>query len=1140
MNKVFLHTLKSIFVFFLLSNCSFIANATHIVGGEMNYRCLGNDQYEISLTVFRDCDSGIPWFDNPANIGIFDGQSNVHLFNRAINWNSTINDTLDIYLPDSCLIVPNNVCIHTTTYTDTITLPFSLTGYVIAYQRCCRNQDIVNITNPNSAGATYWTFISSAALLGCNSSAVFKEWPRVYLCSGVPIAFDHSAVDADGDSIVYELCDPSDGASTTNPVPVIPSSPPYPIINWQSPYSLGNVFGGSDPLAINPTTGLLTGTPQNLGVFLVGVCLKEYRNGNLISITRRDFQHVVGTCKRQTIANFDTTFLQCNKNLTYPFLNTSQVVTGTYNWLFDTLGTTTVINPTYTFPDTGTYNVTLIAGLGSPCVDTFSVDFDARIEAINLSITPPQTVCFGDTILLVATDAYEGYSDSVTYNWSPSTSIISGQGTDSIWVLANQSTQFQVTGVNNYGCASTAFTSIAVQQVDALFTTSIPSCNTSLSIPFQNQSTSNPVNHNYQWQFDTFGFATATNPTFVFPDTGLHTVTLIVGVSGQCLDTFSMDVFVQLTAMDLQALPDLTLCQGDSIWVRATDTYENYSSSTTYTWTPNAAILSGQGTDSVLIIANNSTSIQVSGTNNYNCSSSTSFNLNVIEVAASFDTLNLACNTSLIIPFINSSTSNLGTNNYQWDFDTLATSTIANPTYTFPDTGSYAVRLIAGVGSLCPDTTTLDLYLPLYGVDLTEIGSITSCAGDSVWLTVDDLLEYYSDSISYVWSPSVEIVAGQGTDSVLIIPTVSTTIQVAAQNSHLCEDTSTATINVLIINASFDTVDFTCNTSLMVPFVNTSNSTPVNNNYEWTFENIGISTATNPTYTFPDTGSYTVSLVAGTGSQCPDTFQMQVYLPLHGLLMDANDVSVLCKEDTVELSVQNSLDAYTDWVNYEWFPTNEIISGQLEDTAYAVMDTNTTFVVIGVNSHGCIDTAYARGIITYISPALSINAVPDSIFVGQTAQLIATNDINYIYNWDVDTTLSDYFSYDPVAKPRQATIYRLTVTNQYGCITRDSIQVGILPPVCGLPIVFIPNAFTPDGDGYNDELLINGNNITSVNVAIYNRWGEKVFETNDQTIGWDGTYKGKALPPDVYGYYLRCVCDDGSELFTKGNITLLR
>jgi len=140
-----------------------MANATHMVGGEINYRCLGNNMYEISLTVFRDCDTGVPWFDNPASIGVFDVNDSL-LYDLRIPLTS-LNDTLEPFLANPCYVIPPNVCIHTTTYVDTIMLPFIQGGYQVVYQRCCRNQDIVNIVNPLSTGATYNSYISYQAFL---------------------------------------------------------------------------------------------------------------------------------------------------------------------------------------------------------------------------------------------------------------------------------------------------------------------------------------------------------------------------------------------------------------------------------------------------------------------------------------------------------------------------------------------------------------------------------------------------------------------------------------------------------------------------------------------------------------------------------------------------------------------------------------------------------------------------------------------------------------------------------------------------------------------------------------------------------------------------------------------------------------
>lgn len=1113
-------------------------NATHIVGGDMTYRCLGNNQYEVSLTIFRDCDTGVPWFDDPAYIGVFDAVNQNLVQTVPVGLNDFLNDTLDIYPPDSCLILSTTACIHTTTYKDTITLTPNNNGYILAYQRCCRNQDIVNIVAPNSTGATYWTYVSPLALTGCNSSATFDNFPLVYLCAGVPLNIDNSATDLDGDSLVYELCTPSNGGSGTNPIPIPPAGPPYQPIAWSGPYNQNNMFGGADPLVIDPQTGLMTGTPQTLGVFLVGVCIKEYRNGELISETRRDFQHIVGTCTPVTVAAFDTVPVQCNRNLEYSFINNSQVVTGTYNWNFDNQGTSTAINPTFTFPDTGVYTVTLVAGLGSPCLDTFTLDVDVNLEAIGLVLSPPPVVCKGDTISLKAINIYEGYADSVGYVWVPDSLIIGGQNTDSVRVIADDNLTIQVEATNNYGCTDSRTVTIDVIDHQAAFIVEPDSCNTSLEVQFTNQSTSNPPNNTYQWFFDNVGSATGTNPVFTFPDTGRYNVTLIVGGNTVCPDTISELVNVFVRGLDILPVATQTACIGDSVWFNTTNIYGQYYS-TNYTWSPTNAVAAGQGTDSILVIADSSVQFQVFADNRFGCEELAVFNLDVINVRAAFDTIDLACNTSLAIPFVNSSSSSTGTINYEWQFDNLGGSSATNPTYTFPDTGNYTVTLIANAGGLCPDTTVWDLYLPLYGVDLTAINDQTVCVGDSVWLAVDDRLAQYSSSIAYTWSPVGQILAGQGTDSVLVIPTSSTTIQVTAINSHQCLDTVIAVLDVLEVDANFDTLDVLCNTSLIQPFVNTSTSNGVNS-YQWIFGNTGTSLDENPVHTFPDTGTYVVQLIAEVGGLCSDTIEQAVYLPLHGLDLSMDDVQVICRGDTVKLVVENSLDAYTDWVNYQWSPTNLIVSGQGNDTVDAIVDTQRTFYVIGVNSHGCVDTTEATGSIVYISPTLSISATPDSIFVGETAQLQATEDINYVYNWQPDTTLSDYFIDDPEAKPRQTTTYYLAVTNQFGCQTLDSVVVNIRPPICGMPVIFVPNAFSPDGDGYNDVLLVNGNNITSMDMAIYNRWGQKVFETNDQSFGWDGTFKGKALPPDVYGYYMRCVCDDGGELFVKGNITLLK
>jgi gliding motility-associated-like protein len=307
----------------------------------------------------------------------------------------------------------------------------------------------------------------------------------------------------------------------------------------------------------------------------------------------------------------------------------------------------------------------------------------------------------------------------------------------------------------------------------------------------------------------------------------------------------------------------------------------------------------------------------------------------------------------------------------------------------------------------------------------------------------------------------------------------------------------------------------------------------------WDFDGLASSSQVHPSFTFPDTGTYTIRLSAGLGTLCPDTLEKIISVYLDGAAISASDSLIVCRGDTVGLMAFNQLAAYNSIVDYSWSPSANIIVGQGTDSITAFANADMDFMVIGLNNFGCKDTAYASVNVSDLTPSFLVEATPDSIFVGQTSQLNASYFIDYSYLWQLDTTLSAFTINNPVASPRIPTTYYVSVSNQY-CTLDDSVRVYIKDPVCENPVVFVPSAFSPDNDGHNDLLLVNGNNITEMTFVVYNRWGQKVFETNDQTIGWDGTFKGQSLAPDVYGYYMQCLCEEGGSLFLKGNITLLR
>ena len=413
-----------VFFAFLLSSFMFSADlsATHIVGGGLTYRCLGGEQYEVTLNLYRDCFFGASnaQFDDPASIGIFDGESNFRIGEVRIPLGPQ-NDTLDIVIADTCLFVPVNVCVHTTTYIDTLILPERPGGYTLAYQRCCRNETILNIIDPLETGATFISTISNQALQECNSQATFNNFPPLFICVNEPIDFDHSASDFEGDSLVYRLCAPFTGATLNNPQPQPPASPPYDQVVYQNPFSLSNVLGG-EALTIDSSTGFMTGMPDRIGQFVVGVCVEEYRDGVLISETRRDFQYNVGVCGivEAIIGNAD---VLCNE-LTANFINNSSN-SMTFSWDFGDPSTTddvsTEFQPSYTYPDTGMYNVVLTVEQGNECEDVLTFPLFVKAITAQASFNAATFRCENGDIIVAVEDTSvdsDNRFDITGWNWT--------------------------------------------------------------------------------------------------------------------------------------------------------------------------------------------------------------------------------------------------------------------------------------------------------------------------------------------------------------------------------------------------------------------------------------------------------------------------------------------------------------------------------------------------------------------------------------------------------------------------------------------------------------------------------------------------------------------------------------------------
>jgi gliding motility-associated-like protein len=209
----------------------------------------------------------------------------------------------------------------------------------------------------------------------------------------------------------------------------------------------------------------------------------------------------------------------------------------------------------------------------------------------------------------------------------------------------------------------------------------------------------------------------------------------------------------------------------------------------------------------------------------------------------------------------------------------------------------------------------------------------------------------------------------------------------------------------------------------------------------------------------------------------------------------------------------------------------------------ATPTTTTTYTVVGFGADQCFtDTA---SITVTVVPLPTVTAGRDTtIMVGVSFPLrpAYSADITQ-YKWSPSDYLGCTNCPNPVTTPLKGVLYTITVTNSLGCTASDEQQISL---VCNSEGVFIPNTFTPNGDGVNDVFYPRGQGIRAVRyLRIFNRWGQLVFErtnfnTDDRSAGWDGTYKGQKLAGDVFVYSAQAVCDNGQAVELKGTVMIVR
>jgi gliding motility-associated-like protein len=559
------------FTFLAFVMASLPLYAAHIIGGTINYVCNSNGKYTFTMKIYRDCNGGGAAFDSDfangapfaGTVTIFLGSSSTPL--NVIDLDPPVITPIAVSISNPCLVAPPNVCVEEGVYVFDLDLPVSTSSYHIVYQRCCRNSSISNINLPGETGATYHMELTPKAQALCNSSPVFNDFPPIAICTREPIDFDHSATDADGDSLAYSFCTAivgggNDQINATSPGGVAPDPdlpPPFASVNYSGTYSFMNPLPASPALSIDPVTGFLTGVPTTSGQFVVGVCVKEYRNGELLSETRRDFQFNVAICDPTVVADIlenDTVTLQgiqyyvvnaCGEN-SVEFVNQSfqQNAIDEFRWEFDINGTIEIFNewsPTVDFPSIGTYYGKLLLNPGA-----FACDDTAYIE---VNVFPGITSDFefeydtckaGPVVFTDLTAAGAGPGSIVSWDWDFGDQKKS-QDQDPVHTYQTPGdfeVQLLVRDSNNCtGVHTEILPYFPIPELIVVAPSEFIGCQPA-EIFFDNLSV--PVNESYDlnWTFGDGGTSDEISPTHIYENVGTYTVSLeIISPLGCQTDT---------------------------------------------------------------------------------------------------------------------------------------------------------------------------------------------------------------------------------------------------------------------------------------------------------------------------------------------------------------------------------------------------------------------------------------------------------------------------------------------------------------------------------------------------------------------------------------------------------------------------
>jgi gliding motility-associated-like protein len=445
----------------------------------------------------------------------------------------------------------------------------------------------------------------------------------------------------------------------------------------------------------------------------------------------------------------------------------------------------------------------------------------------------------------------------------------------------------------------------------------------------------------------------------------------------------------------------------------------------------------------------------------------------------------------------------------------LSSTTIANPITTPTNDITYQVTYTPNGHPQCATTATLNIAV-LQPIDLANHDT-TLCKGASMQLTLNGDPRY-----TYNWTPLTYLNAN--VQNPTSTPDTTISYSVTATHAGCTPQTKNITITVQPVPTVYIGADVTIcfgDTLQMNPFITPGNYTGYT--YSWT-PPVGFNFPNTKDPVFLAQDSTTATLTVTTSAGCTGSDTRELYVIPRDFAIVSRDTGI-CPNKPAQLHV-------TGGITYIWTP-NIYMSSDTSADPIVMPLTTTTYTVYAANSFKCKDT---QSVTVTVFPQATFD-LPDTmlIYAGKSVTMNPATNCLY-FSWFPPLGLSDDQIANPVANPNVNTEYFITAQTELGCVAYDTVDVLVSYD----SYLDVPNAFTP-GSGPNNTLKpVHLGDVTLMYFRIFDRWGAKVYESNNLEDGWDGTFNGKNQPMGVYVYMIQGKLANGKMITKSGNSTLLR